>query len=128
MPCAHVPGVELVERDRENEAEAIPSDNRWDDQWNLRKIDWNEAYGVIDPAGSAVVAVLDTGVDASHPDLAGQVLPGRAIVEGADPAERPERPRHRHGRHRRRGDRQQRRHRRRRLRRRLGAAGHRPRR
>ena len=36
------------------------------------------------PSGTAVVALLDTGVDASHPDLAGQLVAGTSILDGSD--------------------------------------------
>ena len=78
-------------------------------------------------AGTAVVAVLDTGVDAlaSRPRRSARrrdVVPRRLRRHV-----RPERPRHRHGRHHRGRDRQRRGHRRHRLRRRQGHARHRPR-
>ncbi len=37
----------------------------------------------IDPAGTSVVAILDTGVDAGHPDLDGVVVPGASFVDGS---------------------------------------------
>jgi hypothetical protein len=33
---------------------------------------------------AVVVAVLDSGIDASHPELAGRVVPGRNILNGSD--------------------------------------------
>jgi subtilisin family serine protease len=43
--------------------------------WNLRKIQWAEARAAIGfkEAGDITVAVLDTGVDANHPDLQDRV-------------------------------------------------------
>ncbi len=71
-----------VERDRVREAEATPDDPGYDGQWSLRRIGWNDVYGAVDPGGSAVVAVLDTGVDASHADLAGRLVPGTSLIPG----------------------------------------------
>ncbi|WSA06764.1 S8 family serine peptidase [Micromonospora sp. NBC_01813] len=52
-----------------------------DDQWQLRELAattaWQHSTG-----DGVTVAVIDSGVDATHVDLAGQVLPGIDFVEG----------------------------------------------
>ena len=55
---AQDPSVVRVELDRSRVAEGGPSDPGYADQWSLTKIGWDQAYGSIDPAGSAIVAVL----------------------------------------------------------------------
>src|SRR4051794_8927078 len=50
-------------------------------QWGLDMIRADPAHTTATGAG-AVVAVVDTGITASHADLAGQVLPGYDFVDG----------------------------------------------
>ena len=81
--------VVRVERDKERQAEATPSDTRYGDQWSLPQIGWDDAFGSIDPSGSAVVAVLDTGVDGSHPDIDGRLVDGISQIPGQSPTSDP---------------------------------------
>src|SRR3954452_14229719 len=71
-----LPSVKNVNLDRERVAEGTPDDPSYADQWALPKVGWDTARSAVTPAGSAVVAVLDTGVDGSHADLAGQLVAG----------------------------------------------------
>src|SRR6476661_7583951 len=74
--------VARVEPDRSRATEADPSDPGYASQWALPKIGWDSVYGSA-IAGSATVAVLDTGVDASQPDLAGKLVGGTTLVGSA---------------------------------------------
>src|SRR5437660_3133667 len=77
--------VRSVEVDNTRKAAGTPSDPLYSMQWNLPKIGWDQVYGSVTPSGTATLAILDTGVDASHPDLAGKLLPGYSAFAGSDP-------------------------------------------
>src|SRR5215475_12276253 len=67
------PQVQHVEPNKTRVSESIPSDPLYGNQWYLPRIGWDQVFGSVTPGGSAKVALLDTGVDATHPELAGKV-------------------------------------------------------
>ena len=74
--------------DKVRDAESGATDPSYGSQWALPTIGWEDVHGVVNPAGSATLAVLDTGVDASAPDLAGRLVHGWSF-DGSDPATDP---------------------------------------
>ncbi|MGA0174763.1 MAG: S8 family serine peptidase, partial [Phycisphaerales bacterium] len=69
-------------------AEFVPNDPLWESQTSLLAIRATEAWTVA--TGSVAIAIVDTGVDSSHPDLAGKVviLPGSDVLDGdSDPSD-----------------------------------------
>jgi subtilisin family serine protease len=77
------PRVARVDADRLRVAEEAPSDPSYDAQWALPQIGWDVARETYAAPGDAVVAVLDTGVDASHPDLDDAIVTGASILDGS---------------------------------------------
>lgn len=73
---ARDPRVLSVEHDATASATRLPTDPRWPRQWGMRKIRAPQAWDTTVGRSSAVLAVIDTGVDRYHPDLRGRVLPG----------------------------------------------------
>src|SRR5439155_22249075 len=78
------PNVAGIEGDGIRRVQAAPSDPEYSNQWALSRISWDQARNEFFPLGSSTVAVLDTGVDASHPALAGRLVPGAAMICWSD--------------------------------------------
>jgi subtilisin family serine protease len=55
-------------------APIAPDDLRYGEQWAPAKIRLPEAWGVTTGASSVRVAIVDTGVDGSHPEFAGRIV------------------------------------------------------
>ncbi|ARF57725.1 S8 family peptidase [Streptomyces gilvosporeus] len=62
-------------------APVASADQIRNDQWPLQKFD-AESIWKISTGKGVTVAVIDSPVDASHPDLKGSVLPGKSFVTG----------------------------------------------
>jgi thermitase len=67
-------GVEFAEPDATAEAADVPNDPSYSLQWGLAKIDAPDAWTTDHGSSNVVVAVVDTGVSLSHPDLASKIV------------------------------------------------------
>jgi subtilisin family serine protease/uncharacterized protein YkwD len=84
---ARTEGVQAVHGEQRLGVTAVrPNDTHWPEQTGLQHARFPEAWQTARGSPQAVVAVVDTGVDAGHPDLAGALLRGRDLVNGDDDA------------------------------------------
>lgn len=67
----------------QDKVSGIPNDEYYPVQWHLPKIGAPSIWPLIQNKKQVTVAVLDSGVDTSHPDLAGQLLPGYNVQTGS---------------------------------------------
>src|SRR5439155_3229456 len=65
--------------------QGTPWDTSYASQWALPEIACDQVYGIVRPQFLTHVAILDTGVDATHPDLIGSIGPSYSVLPGADP-------------------------------------------
>ncbi len=82
------PSVKSLEPNYQRTINADPVDPAYAAQWNLPDIGWNVVWETA-IAGSATVAVLDTGVDASHNDLDDHLVGGYGAIDGSTPSADP---------------------------------------
>ena len=70
------PRIDLVEENLFVAPSQVPNDQYYGFQWHLKKIGAPDAWNVSQGDSNTVIAVLDSGVDSSHADLAPRLLSG----------------------------------------------------
>jgi len=72
----HNPLIEFAEPDYLFAQAAVPNDTYYSLEWHLPKIAAPAAWDTTVGSSNVVIAVLDSGVDGTHPDLAAQLVAG----------------------------------------------------
>jgi subtilisin family serine protease len=80
------PNVLAVDKNEKIEATALPNDPYIQDEsaWQFMRIGADQTWDQVANTDPVVVAVIDTGLNASHPDLAGNVVAGYDFVTGQE--------------------------------------------
>ena len=71
-----MPEVKFVEKNYEFTPALLPNDPEYAGQWHLPKINAEPAWDLTQGGANAVIAILDSGVDATQPDFAGKLVAG----------------------------------------------------
>ncbi len=80
------PAVDFVEPNYLRELQWVPDDEEyWDNQsWWMEAVNLPEAWNNTTGDPSIIVAVIDSGVSSTHPDLAGKLVPGFNAIDHTD--------------------------------------------
>jgi thermitase len=73
---SHRPDIEFAEPDSLIAPDLVPNDFNYISEWHLPKIQAPQAWDLTTGSSSVIIAILDTGVDGTHPDLASKLVPG----------------------------------------------------
>jgi thermitase len=68
------PDVAWASLNRVRKAAAVPNDTRFDDQWGPQRVRADDAWDVPQASTGIRVAIVDTGVDLTHPDLSSRIV------------------------------------------------------
>lgn len=77
---ARRPEVKFVERNKRLPPSLTANDPYYSSEWHLSKIGAPSAWDITPGSSSVVIAILDSGIDPTHPDLAAKLLPGYNFV------------------------------------------------
>jgi thermitase len=77
-----LPGVESVEPNYLYFAVVEPNDTRYSEQWAWSKMQAPAAWDILESSPAVVVAVIDTGVDYAHEDLAANMWENESEIPG----------------------------------------------
>lgn len=72
----HHPEVEFAELDALVPPSGIPNDPSYPQEWALPKVSAPAAWDVTTGSSNLTIAIIDTGVDGTHPELAAKMVPG----------------------------------------------------
>ena len=70
------PEVRFAEKNYVFEPALLPNDPQYASQWHLPRIQAPQAWDTTQGAPGAVIAILDSGIDATHPEFAGKLVAG----------------------------------------------------
>jgi len=70
------PEVAFVERNGIYKATFVPNDTNWPLQWNMPMIKADKAWDTHRGSSEVVIAIIDSGIDYNHPDLAANYKSG----------------------------------------------------
>lgn len=77
------PGVESVEYNYVRQLDFVPNDPRFDQQYGLKKPGYPKAWNKTRGKKSVRIGVVDSGIDAGHPDLRGKIAAKRNFASGS---------------------------------------------
>lgn len=79
---SHRPEIKFVERNYRLSPDFVPNDSLYSSEWHLPKISADMAWEISQGAPSVVIAILDSGVESTHPDLASKLVAGYNFYDG----------------------------------------------
>jgi thermitase len=79
---SHNPNVEFAEVDELRPLEATPNDYWYPAQWHLPRMSTPAAWDMTVGSSSITIAILDTGIEGTHPDLAPKMVAGWNFYDG----------------------------------------------
>ena len=70
------PRIEYAEPNYYLQLQSVPNDPLYTEQWHLREFGLEQAWDIETGTGDVTIAIIDSGIDRDHADLAGRILPG----------------------------------------------------
>jgi len=67
-------GVRYVELDGVAQVADVPDDPYFNEQWGMTKVQAPQAWDITHGSSDVIIAILDTGIDMDHPDLAAKIV------------------------------------------------------